>query len=250
MGFNDFFDFNEAAYKKEIYLLSEEAIRREHTIIRQKRLAAKASIGMGAFTAIHTGGATLVFSGIGFRRLQYNNKKKEIIEACMADENWEPSRLRKRDILMAVGPSVVAATLAPGLDHAIGGLAGHGASIFVGQHTPDMASLAMHNTTPFLHAVEGGVDTQVLAVAHGLAGHAARLVPVDSVATCTTEFFGNMAGQALASTAEIAVTKQAASVVAGIVFDKFANPVIDKDKVHRDPRNTSSESASEKAKED
>jgi len=187
---------------------------------------------MGVLAATHIGGATLVFSGIGYRRLQYNDKKKEIIKACMADENWKLSKLRKRDILMAVGPSAVAATLAPGLEHAVGGLAGHGASIFVSRHAHDMASLAIHNTTPFLHAVEAGVNTQVSAVAHGLAGHAEQLVSVDSVATCTTEFFGNMAGQALASTAEIAVTKKAASMVAGIAFDKFANPVIDEDKVH------------------
>jgi hypothetical protein len=69
MGFDDFFDFDKALYKKEIYLLSKEAIRREHAIIRHKCLAASASIGIGVLAATYTGGATLVFSSIGYRRL-------------------------------------------------------------------------------------------------------------------------------------------------------------------------------------
>jgi hypothetical protein len=120
----------------------------------------------------------------------------------MRKEGWVTSELRKRDVLMAVGPSVVAACVAPGVDSLTGHLAGHAASHFAGQHAADTVSVAMHNTVPFVHAAEQGFSNQVSAVAHGLTGHAVQLVPIEWVASNTPEFFGNMAGQALASTAE------------------------------------------------
>jgi hypothetical protein len=240
MGFDDFFGFDEAAYKNEISLLTEEALRREHAIIRQKCLASKASIGLGAFSAAHTGGTSLIFCALGARRNHYNEEKRDIITQCMADEGWMKSKMRKRDILMAVGPSAVAATVAPGLDHVIGGLAGHGASAFASHNAAELASQAIHHTAPLAHAIGDGITAQVSAMAQGLAGHAVPLAPVDSIATCTTQFFGNMAGQALASTAEIAVTKTAARQLASLALDKYANPEIDPAQVHRDKEKGSS----------
>jgi len=103
-----------------------------------------------------------------------------------------------------------------------GHLARHGASLFTGQHTTETVNLAVHDTVPFMHGVESGIHDQVSAMGQGLAGNAVQLVPVDCVAAETTDFCGNMAGQAFASTAEISATKKAASTISGLVFEKYA----------------------------
>lgn len=56
----------------------------------------------------------------------------------------------------------------------------------------------------FVHEVEDGFDVPLSAMMGGLTG------------TCTTDFFENMTGQAIASTAEIAVTKQGPSWKLGL----------------------------------
>jgi len=226
MGFGDFFEFDEHQYEKEISLLTQDALQREYAIILQKCLSAKASMVLGCYGAAHTAGASLIFSGMALRRNIYNEKKKEIIEKCMEEENWEVPEMRKRDVLMAVGPAAVAAMVAPGAESLTGHFAGDAATAFVAHHTTDMAHLAIHNTAPLVHAVHDGFNAQVSAVAQGLTGHAAQLIPIECVQNNTTEFIGSMAGQALASTAEIVGTKKVAGKVAGLVFDKYANPKI------------------------
>jgi hypothetical protein len=227
MGLEDFFDFDQDVYEAKIHVFTEEALRREHSIVRQKCLSCDATIALGAVNCIHTGGTSLIVSGIGCRRLLYNEKKKKIIEECMAENNWKLSKLRKRDVLMAVGPAVIATAVVPGADALTGHLAGHGASLFTGQHTVETMNSAVHDTVHFMHGLESGIHDQVSAMAQGLSGHAVQLVPVDCVATGTTDFCGNMAGQAFASTAEIAFTKKAATTISGLAFDAYANPKLE-----------------------
>jgi hypothetical protein len=234
MGFEDFFKLDQDVYEMKIHNLTKEALQQEHATIRMKCFTCDATIVLGIVNCAHTGGTSLLVSAIGFRRHVYNEKKKKIIEECMADENWKPLKLRKRDVLLAVGPAIIASTVVPGAEHLTGHLAGHGASLFTGQHTTETVNLAVHDTVPFMHGVESGIHDQVSAMGQGLAGHDVQLVPVDCVATETTDFCGNMADQAFASTVEIAATKKAASTISGLVFEKYASQEIDCRELHND----------------
>ncbi|MCJ1259300.1 hypothetical protein MMC24_007137 [Lignoscripta atroalba] len=225
-GLDDFLDFDSDAYYDEIQELDENKLRGEHALIQKKCLGAKASVGAGVVAAVHTSGGSFVLSGIGLRRNNYNEKKKAIIEARMHREGWPLVELRKRDILLAVGPTAIAACVAPGVDSLTGHFAGHAASSFTSHHVADTISYAVHDTSNFVHAAEQGFTAQVSAVTHGLAGTATQLVPVESVASNTTGFFGNMAGQAFASTIEISATKQAASGLARWGLGRGLDPAI------------------------
>jgi hypothetical protein len=89
MRFNDFLGFDEDKYEYEISQYSRAALRREHAIIRQKCISAKASAGTRAVGAFHTAGASLLLSGVGLRRNSYNKQKREIIERRLRKEGWE-----------------------------------------------------------------------------------------------------------------------------------------------------------------
>jgi hypothetical protein len=107
-------DFSKAEYVAQIAHLSEDDLRREHSIIRQKLISAGSTTTLGAGAAFHTFGASLLGAGVGARRLVYNTHKLNAIEAGMNREEWPLGKLRKRDIIIGAGPSIAAAVIVPG----------------------------------------------------------------------------------------------------------------------------------------
>ena len=104
-------EFSPTSYAVSIEGLSEAELRRHHATVRQKSLSANAGIGAGAAGVFHTAGLSLFASGVSYRKRKYNNQKQSIIEARMQREGWPLIEMRKRDLLLAVGPSAVVSRL-------------------------------------------------------------------------------------------------------------------------------------------
>ena len=200
-------EFDEDDYAASIKNLQEHELRQQHDLIRKKVVASRAATGAGAAGAFHTFGASLLGAGAGYRRQKYNSQKQNIIEERMYQKGWRVPEMSTGDFLMAVGPTAVASVALPGAEHVAGHFishaAGHGAAAFTSNHVADTISALGHHPVDFLHAVEGGVSAQTHALSEGLAGHATQLVPIDAVATNTTGFLGDVAGQAAANALEM-----------------------------------------------
>src|ERR1700760_1505582 len=207
-------DFDKGNYKAQVERMSEDELRREHVIIRQKTMSAGAGTGLGFAAAFHTIGASLVAALPNMRRLDYNTDKLNIIESRMDSKGWAPNKLRKRDVAMGVGPSLLAAAVVPGADHIasnlVGHAVGHGAAHWTSTHASDVVSHAVHSPELFTQGVQDGVQTQLHAVGEAIAGHPVPLVPVDVIATNTPWFAGNAAGQAVTGAAEIKLVESTA----------------------------------------
>jgi len=219
-------EFSKADYASQIEHLSEEDLRREHSIIRQKVISAGSTTTLGVGAAFHTIGASLLGAGVGARRLVYNKHKLNVIETRMNREGWPLDKLRTRDILIGAGPSIAAAVIAPGADHfashAIGHAAGHGAAQYTTHHAGEAVSHAVHHPEVFTRAVEQGVHDQIHAVGQAIAGNPVPLVPVDAIATNTAWFSGNALGQAAASAAEIKMVESTAKYATKYGTQSFA----------------------------
>lgn len=220
MTVDEFFgEFSERKYANSIARLSEHQLRAEHDKVRKKVVAAQSSVTVSGLSIFHTAGFSLIGAGIGWRKQNYNSKKQNICEARMRREGWALEDMRKRDFMMAVGPSVVASVVLPGAEHVAGHFishaAGHGAAQFTSQHAGDTLCSAVQHPEQFARAVSAGVESQVHAVGQGLMGHATNLVSIDAVAQNTPQFLGNVAGQGLANAAEMAAVQSATKSVTG-----------------------------------
>ncbi|KAF3905686.1 hypothetical protein ABW20_dc0104279 [Dactylellina cionopaga] len=208
MPVRDFFrSFDEAKYASEIGHLKEPQLRNLHDKVRKKVVAAVSSTAVGGATTIVVGPIGLVGVGIGLRRQSYNSDKLNIIENRMLREGWEIPTMRKRDILLAAGPAIVAGVVAPGAEHAIGHVAGHGAQAFLGHHAGTAVDALVKYPEVFTHSMADGALAQSHAIVSGLTGHATHLISIDSI-SITPQSLGFIAGQAVACAAEVRVVEE------------------------------------------
>jgi hypothetical protein len=163
-----------------------------------------------------TMGFSLIASAIGARRLKYNNTKMKALKARVVQEGWGESKLRKRDIVATLGPVMLAGALIPGVDalagDALGQAVGEGAGEFTADHAGDLANAAVEDPGEVLGGVVDGMQAQVEGVVNALAGGAPNLVPIESMGM-SPDALGGVAGQALATTLEMAAIKLAAEAV-------------------------------------
>lgn len=217
MTWNEFWGgFDKAKYANSIKHLKEHELRREHDVIRKKVVSARAAAVASGAALIHTVGFSAIGAGMSYRKQRYNVQKQNIIEDRMNREGWLIPDMRKRDFLMAVGPSAVTGALVPGAEHFISHAAGHGASAFTASHASATFSAVAHDPSTFAHAMADGASAQLHAVSQGLAGHATQLVSIDSVASNTPSFLGYVAGQGAANSVEIGVVNWAVNTIANL----------------------------------
>ncbi|KAF3911520.1 hypothetical protein ABW20_dc0108332 [Dactylellina cionopaga] len=173
MTVHEFFhSFDEAKYAMKISEMQEDELRALHNEIRKKVIGAVSSAATGGTTTVLTGPVGLAGVGIGLRRQSYNRDKQRIIENRMRENGWEIHKLRKRDVLSAVGPPVLSFAVAPVPLDAIGDIAGHGAHAILGDHAETAIRALTEHYDQFLHAMVGGAVDQTSAVA---SEHMARL---------------------------------------------------------------------------
>lgn len=81
MHFDDLFDFDEGVYAAKARTLSNDELKRRETEKARQMLSGFAAVGGGIGAAAATGGMSLVFTGIGGRKVDVAKKKLEIVQA-------------------------------------------------------------------------------------------------------------------------------------------------------------------------
>ena len=105
---DEFFgDFDPGSYAETMNRLQEPELQNEYAFVKFKSLTAKTGVGAGLVGLVATCGGSLVGSGINARRAYIMGQKLSIIELLMACKGWVPRKMRKRDQLLAFGPTVV-----------------------------------------------------------------------------------------------------------------------------------------------
>jgi len=92
-------------------------LREERKRIQRKLVGATTQSALGVAVAVGSGGLTLIFSGIGARRIDVNRQRCAVIEALLKERGWPGHELGLRDIWAGVVLGAAATSLAPGADH-------------------------------------------------------------------------------------------------------------------------------------
>lgn len=103
MVVKDFFHFKEDEYRERISLYDTERLVKQEVVKLRAGIAGGTSIATGAGLAVLTGGASLLASGYGSRRLYVAHKKGKLIEAELLKRGIKPHELNKWDVIIPVG---------------------------------------------------------------------------------------------------------------------------------------------------
>lgn len=116
MTIGDFFDFDKVEYAHRISLYDVDRLRKQEVVKTRQHTAAICSITTGAVGALPSCGGTLLLSSYGARRLAVAYRKLALIQAELTKRGIDLHEVRKRDVLIPLGASIVGMGVGFGID--------------------------------------------------------------------------------------------------------------------------------------
>ena len=142
--------FSSESYACEIATLNQAQLTALHKRMLQKLLGTMALAAISIAGASATVGVSAVIgSAVAARRFHLNCQRILVVEARLREEGWDDHNFRKRDMLVALGPSFAAGALLPGAGHVVSHIAhaGHATA----HHAVDTVAAAAH-AHPHMHS--------------------------------------------------------------------------------------------------
>ncbi|KAK1829522.1 hypothetical protein QBC39DRAFT_126003 [Podospora conica] len=130
--------FEPSAYRAQISSLGLDELQALHkkTQCKLVGIAAQFTAGLLVFSPL----SFLVSAPIMSRRAHVNEEKRLVIKEIMAERGWKGHHFGKKDFFVGAAPTVVAAGLAPVVNHVVHHVAEHAT-----QHVHGLAEAAAQN---------------------------------------------------------------------------------------------------------
>ena len=98
MGFRkkleNFAHLDEAAYWREICEMDRPRLQAEHKILKQALISAGAGGVASYAAALPTGGLSLIMTAVSARRINVNDRQRELVRQRLDEKGWDGHELR------------------------------------------------------------------------------------------------------------------------------------------------------------